>query len=147
MKRISMDVSALILEIGALLNTQNNRLTKDPIFAVQELQRTWGMDSAYSDTYAWIDDDGDDGDRVADEDKARELDELEDEGTSTGTWRQVFYKDEYVSVMWFFTDQSAKDYVANRQYRHDGKLRTYAESAYGNHEIIAVRRLLKEIAK
>jgi hypothetical protein len=44
------------------LKTQNNRSTQDPLFCVEQKQRTWGIDPDYHDgKYEWVDPDGTDG--------------------------------------------------------------------------------------
>lgn len=59
----------------------------------------------------------------------------EKKARSMGTW---------VTVQSFLTSESAKDYIANRAYRHSGPLRVYAESAYANWELRAIRQYLME---
>ena len=44
------------------LNTQSNRGTQDPLFCVEQKQRTWGIDPDYHDgNYEWVYPDGTDG--------------------------------------------------------------------------------------
>ena len=40
--------------IGQLLRTQDNRITADPFFIVQERQRSYGVDTAYDPEIAWL---------------------------------------------------------------------------------------------
>ena len=44
------------------LKTQNNRITQDPLFCVEQKRRIWGIDPDYHDgNYEWVDPNGIDG--------------------------------------------------------------------------------------
>ncbi len=44
-----------LLELGHRLRTQDNRMTKAPIFQVRGKRRIYGMDSTYCEDFEWID--------------------------------------------------------------------------------------------
>jgi hypothetical protein len=120
------------------LRTQNNRCTAEPIFVVQELQRTWGMDSHWSDNYAWLCQDEDM--QEADDEQFAVLERGElPEGDDI--WEKVYYKDSWVAVQAFFTEAAAQDFI-NRESHNHTELRIYVASASRNLEWQAARFLL-----
>ena len=44
----------MLNEIQNNLQTQDNRITAEPVFVVEQKRRDWGFDSAYCDDYAWV---------------------------------------------------------------------------------------------
>jgi len=43
-------------QIGHLLRTQDNRITADPLFAIEEKERIYGVTSDYTNDAEWVDD-------------------------------------------------------------------------------------------
>lgn len=130
-------------EIGSRIRTQDNRITSDPLFIIQQKRRIYGVDSDYTDLFIWVDDN--DPENIADETKCKELDMMENFGEDTGDWVKVGYIEHWEFVTACFTEQGCKDYLAINGHNLN-KSRIYVESAYRNHEYIAVREFLKELA-
>lgn len=130
-----------IEEIGERLRTQDNRITADPMFLVQELKRHYGIDTDYSDDIAW---------RSAEYDevspaKSKKLEAKYRAGCSVpNEYTRTAYRDEWTYVMCFFTEAAADFYIKTKSHHHNGKLRTYAGSAHDNPEWKAIRKLLME---
>lgn len=122
------------------LRTQDNRITANPIFLVQQKQRVCGLEE--SDTYVWVDESSE----KVDEEKAAELEEADlydhhRDGSTTKGYRKVYYRDEYVFVQPFFTEHGAQEYI--RMNGHNlREPRIYVESGYRNHEWEMVREHL-----
>lgn len=148
----------LIPTIGANLHTQDNRITANPIFLVQQKHRTGGFEESYADQHVWIRD-GEEVDDVI----AALLDEADKTGSSVIThpddedrldktvrevddYRKVYYRDEYVFVQPFFTEHGAQEYIrANGHNLREPRI--YVESGYRNAEWAAVREYLMAQAK
>ena len=132
------------------LQTQDNRITQDPLFVVQEEKIIVGIDTNFNydgmcfqrmedewETIFDTDDEYEDFDKnfwTVDPDWAHDG----EKGEPTG------YTKEWVAVSYFFTEGAADAYIENQRHNHHGKLRTYAESLYRNPEMKAVRALLLE---
>lgn len=138
-----------IREIGRLILTQDNRITSDPIFMVQERKRTFGIADAYTDNFAWIDQDSGDY-REATPAEGKRLQEKQDEGKPTVMrglkYERVGYADEWVHVQPFFTEKAADDYVASQKHRHSVPLRVYVESGHRNPQWRLLRRIFMDTA-
>ena len=130
-------------EIRERLHAQDNRMTADPIFLVQEERRIYGMDTAYDPKIAWLYDDESvevDANEAARLEAAYQADgEDEPEG-----FRRVGYAVQWEFVMCFFTEAAADLYIKQNKHRYCGELRTYVGSAYRNYEWQAVRGWLME---
>ena len=142
-----------IAEIGALLKTQDNRITADPIFIVQERHRVYGMDSDYADDYhyEWLDVDS--GDRIpATPEQSIKLDRRRAGDLPTRVYcdnvgesllfERVWYTDIWINVQPFFTEAAAQTWIKCNQHNYERPLRVYAESAYNNPEWKAIRKWL-----
>ena len=131
-----------IQEISDLRKAQGNwHMTSFPLYTVQRKKRTYGMDSSYSDHYEWMFD----GETVEDDELIRRLDENEDKFCGDEELRgysKVYYRDDWEFVTLFFTEKSAREYVATKGYRH-GELRLYVDSAHNNWELKAVIGMLE----
>ncbi|GAG22436.1 unnamed protein product, partial [marine sediment metagenome] len=88
-RKFSMDLR----EIGQLIKTQDNRITDQPMFVVQQKKIDWGHAPDYCDDYKWIN--PDDECAEADDEKHIELDELDDEGEETDPWYKCGYKERW----------------------------------------------------
>lgn len=135
-----MDLS--LSGIAKELNTQDNRITQDPLFVVQEKVRTWGMDENYADDYEFIKKNSEG--EVAEGKEREKLLLAHWDAECLKEWDKVHYKDEWQSLAHTasFCAQSVQDYVDHKAYRHTDELRTYAESANANPEFKFLRRLL-----
>jgi len=125
--------------IATNLRTQDGRMTSNPIFVVQQKRRICGLSEYYSDDYVWVNNDSEE----VDEEKAAELEEADDrdtfqDGFTTKGYRKVYYRDEYVFVQPFFTEQGAKDYLAINGHNLR-EPRIYVESGYRNEEWEMIR--------
>lgn len=135
-------------ELADALNSQDNRATSDPIFVVEQKRRTWGMESGYSDDYAWVDIQSGDFEAIEPGDPAREdapsWDEAEEAyhgGDDMGPYRKVYYEEHWAFVQPFFTEKGAQAFI-NNQSHNLGKTRIYVHSAYHNREWKEIRAML-----
>ena len=124
-------------KIGELIRTQNNRITDQPMFTVQQLQRDWGYDSDYADEFEWIDDEGNSPDEI----RIEELDKAESEGGDTGGYTKVYFKDRWEFVTACFTEEGCKEYLLQNGHNLK-KPRIFACGSYRNDEYQAVRNAL-----
>lgn len=126
--------------IGRQILAQDNRATDAPMFIVEQLQRDWGYDSNYSDTYAWISHAGGEPEE-ANERTARRLDLLDEDGRNTGRWQKCFYQDRYEFVTACFTEHGCTEYIRlNGHNLH--KPRIYAAGSFRNNEYRDIRNAL-----
>ena len=138
---------------------EHNCSTRDPIWMVQELQKTWGMDSDYSDSFKWVVDgeseyksaqvlfdDLDahgrhevnefclkDGDILFDDldgDESSQDELLERFADELNyDWSKVYYSENWVTVQAFLTRQDADRFIG--RHNHNFKeLRVYVESMW-----------------
>jgi hypothetical protein len=114
-----------LAEIAEQLRTQDNRITADPMFCVQEKIRDWGYHADYADGHMFVDDDGGEYD------------------TRRPGCRKVYYKDRWETIRAFFTEKAANDYIGSMRHRH-GEMRTYVESYYRCYEMMKIRKWLME---
>lgn len=136
-------------EMGALIATQDNRATSDPIFVVQQRERIYGMDPAYfggsSGGIEWIHDD--EPDCSADDETGKRLESLfgEDGEDEREGYRRVCYVERWEWVQPFFTEKGANDYITAN--RHNLKEpRVYVASAYRNREWQGIRAAIAAAA-
>lgn len=128
--------------IGQNLRTQNNRMTADPIFLVQQKVRDYGLDTDYADSHeiTWIDQDS--------EVDASERIRLEAEYDKTldipDGYHRTAFRDRWETVQPFFTEQGAKDYIAINGHNLR-EPRIYVDSAYRNAEWQAIRAFLMDL--
>lgn len=115
-----------MVKIGRLILTQDNRITDQPIFIVQQ-KRQYITNPDYNDGYeVWLDDEGNQVDRAEGVDK-------------------VYVHDVWEFVTACFTEQGCKDYIA-RDGHNLRDPRIYAAGSYRNDEYRKVRRALIQIA-
>lgn len=128
-------------DIKHLIKTQDNRITQDPIFVVEQKRRMYGFDSLYADDYVWLDDDDYE---EADKEAVAVLEQsyYDDRGKYNGQdYSKVYYKEHWEFVTACFTEQGCKDYI-NRDAHNLGETRIYAYSAYKNSEWRSLRKML-----
>jgi hypothetical protein len=124
------------------LNTQDNRITSDPIFLIQKKVRDWGIEKGYTDKYVWAN--PDDEYIEADEEKSKQLDEDDDNWDikeEDECWKKMYYRERWEFVTACFTEKAADDFIAANKHRY-GEMRTYVDSLYRNDEMRELRNLL-----
>lgn len=126
-------------EIGRLLATQNNRITDQPLFIVQQ-KRSYVTDDDYSERYEWRETES--GDHIeASPLRAARLELLHKHYRETPGWQRFAMFDVWEFVTACFTEQGCKDYL--RINGHNLKeTRIYADGSFRNHEYQAVRSWL-----
>lgn len=128
-------------EIGERIATQDNRITDQPIFIVQQKRRLYGLEDSYSDNFVWIDGES----AYTDEErKTRDAERAED-GEGPAEYRKCGYVDIWEFVTACFTEQGCKDYIA-RDGHNLREPRIYAEGSYRNQEFRDVRNYLLSLA-
>ena len=137
---IPRDLAARLAEMGRNVNTQDNRITSDPIFLVQEKRRFLG-DADADDSYVWYNRHWD----QVDAELAAQLDQWEEEnsGDLTG-YTKYYYREVYVTVQPFFTEAEAQRYIDSNAHRMS-EPRIYVDSAYRNREWQTIREFLSQI--
>ena len=121
----------LLDEIKHELNTQDNRITADPMFCVFEKERIYGIDPDYSDQYVWCDCSGEKIDEPEDEDEA------ENNG-----FHKVHYveRDRFVNA--HFTERSANYHIKINGHNLRQPF-VYATSLWRCPEMIEIRDAFK----
>lgn len=120
-----------ITEISTRLKTQDNRITYDPMFCVQEKRIVYGMDPQWSDDELWIDTSG----GVIECDAP--ADGLETE-TIVKTGKFEYWEIQMVA----FTEVGCQQYIDLNGHNHRGELRIYAMSFRRCPEMLEVRKFL-----
>lgn len=127
-----------LAEIGERLRSQDNRITMNPMFCVQEKKRDVGFDSNYSDNKCWHD--SANCHTIYDDDK-------DFKGAPEGEeWDEFGYVDRWETVMVSFTEKGCQEYLELNGHNHRGETRIYVESFNRCPEMIAIREfLLKQV--
>ena len=142
-----------LLEIQKNLQTQDNRMTEEPMFIVQEAVQDWGIDDGYADGYTWTYDSmGEHHDieeypiegitiKTLDEycDQNHEDDEMYYEGKQ---FTKRYYRDRWEFVTACFTQHGCQCYIDSNKHNHQGKLRIYGWHTHRNQEFRDVRNFL-----
>lgn len=129
--------------IGALINSQDNRCTDQPMFAVMEKRGMITLDTHDHDRIEWW---HQDNEETADETKARRLEALHQGYRDTPGWERYAIKDINVFVTACFTEQGCKDFLARDGHNHRRPF-IYAFGSYRNGEYQSVRNWLKSLSK
>jgi hypothetical protein len=134
-----VDLPKKIQKISGLIKTQDNRMTSEPIFLVQEKKRIY-CDSGDVDENCWMND----GEEVL-EDVSKELFEIYQEGGRISPdFELVGYYDVWEFVTCCFTNAGAEEYI--RVNGHNlNEPRIYVASGWRNQEWIDVRNFLKNL--
>ena len=120
-----------------LILTQDNRATSHPMFIVQRRQRTYGVDTDYTDSSVWMNGDREEASEV----ESAGLDSFSSRGVDINGWENVGFVEHWEFVTACFTEKGCEDYLAANG--HDlGETRIYVDSGYRNEEWKAVRGLL-----
>ena len=121
-----------LAEIGARLRTQDNRMTDNPMFCVEEKQRDVGYDADYASRFCWHN--FETGETVFDD--APGFVEPDEDG-----WEKHGYVDRWETVMVAFTEEGCLEYL--RQNGHNyGETRIYVRSFNRCPEMLAIREAL-----
>ena len=133
-----MDVLA---RVGEQVRTQDNRITSEPIFVVEQQRQVWGVDTDYDhDGFEWLDDEGPVLPALA-----RRLEKLHRLGGDTGKYRRLGYRNYWEFVTACFTEQGCKDYLAANGHNLT-ETRVYVYSGFRNREWIELRAVLANSA-
>lgn len=123
------ELSDQLAAIAERLRTQDNRITQNPMFCVQEKKRDVGYDSSYCDNQCWW--------------NPARLEVACDKKPAGDGWEGPFgYKDRWETVMVAFTEVGCQQYIERNGHNHRGELRIYAESFNRCPEMIAIREAL-----
>ena len=143
---------ALVWEIGERFKdilTDDNRATADPIFLVQQKKKSPPIDPAYDDAkYVWVNMESGDYEEAGKAETAL-LDQMDAQpwaGDPPKGWEKIYYVDIWETVQPFFTEADADDYILRMAHRLN-ETRVYVESAYRNHELIYLRKVLAKMAQ
>ena len=128
-----------IREIAELIKTQDNRMTDQPLFLVQEQVTDYGFDSDYSDDYVWINHEYDCN--IACDRLSEILDRRDDMCRSTFGYEKVYVQKRWEFVTACFTEKGCQNYL-NINGHNLGKTRIYAHGSYRNNEYQTVRKFL-----
>jgi hypothetical protein len=131
-----------IAGIAERLHTQDNRITDNPLFAVQQKREYVGSEDYNDDSeMRWVNDAGGE----ADEEEASRLDAAYRETYSEPEgWRRVNVFPVWEFVTGCFTEQGCKDFI--RVNGHNlNEPRIYAYGSHRNAEFIALRKWLMSI--
>lgn len=124
-------------ENAPLLHTQDNRITAEPMFCVQEKERRYGIDPEWSDNVVWVDTDDGVYEVAAPPNGCEPMPGV----VKTG------YVDLWKTVMVAFTETGAKEYLHLNGHNHRGETRIYVESFRRCPEMIQIRALLMKLAE
>lgn len=129
---------------GSSILHQDNAITAEPVYTVQERRRIYGMDPAYGDdNWKWV---HCDDCAEADPEEVVELNLWEEEGKLIpDEWSKVYYIDVWEVVASFFLLTNAEQFMANNLHNLNVP-RVYVDSAYRNPEWQLIRKLLIEAA-
>jgi hypothetical protein len=137
----SEGVSALPPEIAAIierLHTQDNRITDNPLFAVQQRRLIAGLEDGYEEAHEWI---NEDYETIRDAEKIAALEAAHHEGADTPGARRIGVAWRWEFVTGCLTEQGCKDFIACNGHNLN-EPRIYAYGSYRNAEFIALRKWL-----
>ena len=130
-----------ILEIGRRIIADardNDHCTASPLFCVEKRRIVTGIDTDYTDSIAWIDEDG----HILDDDEATPLESAYDEtGEVPDDYTRTGYMEKWEHVDTYLTPQAAEARINEGK---DGRVNV--NSAYRNSEMRAVRDFLMSLA-
>lgn len=116
------------------LNTQDNRITADPIFCVFEKIRIYGMDDGYASDFLWSDPEN--------RETYFEEDEISEEEAEAKGYERVYYVeiDQFVNA--HFTENAANRHIKINGHNLQRPF-TYVTSLWRCQEMIDIRNALK----
>lgn len=121
--RQGQDGLSKLFVFGERLRTQDNRITSNPMFCVQEKKREHGFDRRWCETTEFV---------------------FDGEVVPMGTpgAEEIGYRDRWVTVMVAFTEAGCEEYLRLNGHNHLGETRIYVESWNRCPEMIAIREYL-----
>lgn len=129
--------------VGALIRTQDNRCTDQPMFAVMAKREIVTLDTHDHDRIVWVETKSGDY-READEHQVRRLEALRKRHRDREGWERYAMKEIDVFVTACFTEQGCRDFLARDGHNHR-KPFIYAFGSYRNAEYQAVRAWLEAL--
>lgn len=136
------DIPEAIAKIIQNLHTQDNRITDNPLFAVQEKRIVGGMDDGYEEGWCWI---SEDSEEIHDDERIARLNALFEDGHDRPEGcRRVGYVERWEFVTGALTEQGCKDYIACNGHNLTVP-RIYAYGSYRNAEWKALRSWLMSL--
>jgi hypothetical protein len=133
--------------VVALLKTQDNAITADPIFMVQQRHRQYGMDEELCEHYCFVHADDSDHEVNEESDPTR-FERFSDDDFGEDDpefWTRTGYVDTWQNIQPFLTREAAEEF-RKREAHNLGETRVYVESAYRNQEWRWLRALLPAVA-
>ena len=122
------------------LKTQDNMITANPIFIVQQRREIAGIDADYADKFAWVKD----GERIDDETETK----LEKRYCKTGiiprSYSRVGYTEIWEFVTACLTRKGCEDYIKANGHNLDSP-RIYVEGGFRNAEWAFVRKYFMDL--
>ena len=136
-------------QIGQRINTQDNRITQNPMFCVQIKRRDVGYDSKYVDNHCWVD--SANNETIYDDNPDFNDDKMAMCEMSPD-WDEFGYVDRWETVMVAFTEEGCNEYLRlnghnDKARAFRGEIRIYVESFNRCLEMIAIREHLMSLAK
>jgi len=148
---------AVIKQLNLSFANDDNCHTANPIYEVRSKIKVYGYDEDYASDFVWVNEDGDifygyedikeyfeDNDFLYDIKIFDNYLELEDKLEHLEI-RKVFYKEIETTHQSFFTRSGAEDYIKINGHNIQGKPYIYVESLYRNHEMQAIKEILKKM--
>ena len=139
--------SESLLAIGDKLRTQDNRMTRDPMFCVQVCERYGPIMPEYGSGELMFHDHHETETYYKngfDPEKWKELKELYDMGDLPENITAASYVEKWITVQVCFTEDGCKRHLElnGHNYRHHHGTRIYAESFHRNPEMLEIRAAL-----
>lgn len=126
-----------VKEIAEQVRAQDNRITENPIFVVQQKIRYFGYDRDHADNFVYWRD----GNQITDPEQLKLIaDEIVHRGFTNTI--QSYYIDRWEFVTACFTEKGCEDYLRQNGYNLK-EPRIYVESGYRNDEWRTIREYLK----
>ncbi len=145
MRAAQPPVSALpdaILNVAESLHTQDNRITANPLFAVEVRKRVYGIDPEWGGPVVWLHD----GEEVTDPDEVKQPEQGWENGDDDpDNYTRTSYYEYWEFVTACLTEEGCKAYIRRNGHNHRGEKRIYAHGGYRNHEWEEVRRYLMSL--
>jgi hypothetical protein len=134
-------VPDILSTVGALIKTQDNRFTDQPMFVVQQ-KRTYVTEDGYNNCrHEWRETESGEYSE-ADEQQAEQLERaFQDDLLEPDGWKRFAVFDVWEFVTACFTERGCKDFIAINGHNLK-EPRIYAEGSYRNHEFQDVRKAL-----
>lgn len=141
-------MSDFLLKLRRLLKVQNNRITSDVMFLVQEEVIDYGYEEGYADEFCYVNQNDCEDIVMKGDKKFSYLNKqyFESYGGIGQKYRRIGLKRRYEFVQVFLTEQGAKLYI--KRNRHNLKRpRIYGGSGYRNLEWQGIRKFILEYKK